>query len=412
MRKIQENSMYVIKKVWVKSLGLMIALLLIVSSSVHAIWLGQSQVNPYVEIQGNYDSNIYRASDQGDIESDFIIVLSPGIHVEFPTTKESSYRFLANYRANLNFYTKNGDATIDPDSQLNTTEHRLDAQARLNFASGLNLSTGYILNLGSVPPDFIGDTRDKYTEHEIQAQAGYKFVDRYEVQLGYDGTFRKYKEENIKIDDITTHRLDATFFYRLFPSLSLLGGGGYAKIDRQEPAYSDSTEYRGFGGFRYEATERLTGILKAGVVSKKFANTAFGDTTNAYVSGELVANFSENTKASVRLNRDLAETSVTEDSAENGAYYVITGVRATLNHTFATAPNLSLAGLVSYQKKTYPEDLNDRSDNALEVGVGAEYKFYKFIIVGVKYAHSGNDSNIDANDFSDNLVTLSIRAIL
>ncbi len=412
MRKVYENCIYAMKNVGLKSLGLTIAMVFILSSSGQAIWLGQSQVNPYIEVQGIYDSNVFRVSEEEGEESDFITVISPGVHMEFPTAKDSLYRLLANYRANIKFYTLNEDAEIDPDGELNTIEHRLDGQAQLNFASDLSLATGYILNLTSIPPDFAGDTRDKYAEHEGMAQAGYKFVDRYELQLGYRGIFRRFSEEENEVDNTTTHRADATFFFRLFPSLSLLGGGGYAKVNREEPTFSDSTEYRGYGGVRFEATERFTGILKAGVVNKDFDSEGFEDTTEAFVSGEVVADFSEDTKMSLQVRRDIVETSVSDTSAVSGAYYVVTGVRATLAHTLAALPNLSFSGSLAYQNETYPEDVNDRSDDNFELGAGAEYKFFKYVIVGVSYLYSQTDSTEDVNNFSDNLVTLSIRAIL
>jgi len=400
------------KNIWMKSLGLAITLVFILSSSGEAIWLGQSQVNPYVELQGIYETNVFRVSNEDEKESDFITVISPGIHMEFPTAKDALYRLLANYRANIKFYGNDGDSEIDPNGELNTIEQRLDGKAQLNLASGLSLATGYVLNIISAPPDFAGDTRDKYAEHEVLAQVVYKFVDRYELQLGYDGTFRRFDETQDQDDNFTAHSLEATFFYRLFPSFSLLGGGGYGKINREEPIFSDSTEYRGFGGVRFEATERLTGILKAGLVNKDFDVEGFDDTSDAFVSGELVADFSEDTKVSLLARRDIGETSLSDASADNGAYYVLTGIQATLNHTLGALPNLSLSGSLSYQKETYPEDINDRSDDSFEAGAGAEYKFFKYISLGVKYTHSQTDSTDDANNFSDDLAMLSIKGIL
>ena len=412
MRKVQEKRIYSTKNVWVKSLGLTIALVFVLSSSGEAVWLGQSQINPYLELQGVYESNVFRVSDNDEKESDFITVISPGIHMEFPTAKDALYRLIANYRSNIKFYTNDGDSTIDPDGELNTIEHRLDGKAEVNLAAGLSLAAGYILNITSIPPDFAGDTRDKYKEHELLAQAGYKFVDRYEIQLGYNGNFRRFDENDNQDDNITTHGLTATFFYRLFPSFSLLGGGGYRTVNREEPIFSDSTEYRGFAGVRFEATERLTGIVKAGMVNKDFDAAGFDDTTDAFVSGEVAAEFSEDTKMSLRAQRDIGETSVSDASFDHGAYYISTGLRATLNHTFAALPNLSLSGALSYQKETYPEDVDDRSDDDIEIGVGAEYKFLKYLGVGVNYQYSQTDSNVNAYDYSDNIVTLSVKGQL
>jgi opacity protein-like surface antigen len=410
MKKRDQKYIYIPKNMWLKSLGIMIGLVCILSTPGQAIWLGQSQVNPYMELQGVYESNVFQTNT--DEKSDFITVISPGVHLEFPTAKDSLYRLLANYRANIKFYGNNGDSTIDPDEELNTVEHRLDGQVQFNLASGFKFTTGYILNVTSTYPDFPGDMRHKYKEHSALAQAAYAFVDRYELQLRYDGTFKRFDESADQDDNITAHRVEATLFYRLSPSLSLLGGGGYAKVDREEPTFSDSTEYRGFGGVRFEMTWLLTGILKAGVLSKDFKSEAFNDTTEAYVSGELVADFSETTKLSLKVQRDIAETALAENAAINGSYSVATELQADLTYTLTALPNLSLTGSVAFRTEKYPEDINDRSDNSLEVGVGAEYKFFKYVMVGGKFSYSKTDSNIDVNDFTDNIAMLRIRALL
>jgi hypothetical protein len=398
-----------LQNIWLPIL-IMIGLVCCLGTPAQALWFGQSQVNPFLEVQERYETNVFQTSE--DAESDYETVISPGIHLEFPTVKESSYRFLANYRANIKLYGKNGDAQIDPDKNLNTIEHRVDGQIQFALASGFKLAAGDIVNLTSIPPDSPGDTREKYTQHDVFAQVAYTFVNRYELQVRYDGTFQRFDASANKVNDITSHRAEVTFFYRLFNSMSVLGGGGYAKIDRQEPDFSDSTEYRGFGGVRFEMTDRLTGTLKAGVLSKNFTSSSFKDTTEAYVSGDVVADLAETTRVILKAQRNIAETSLEEDSTADGAYYVVTGIQAVVTHTLAALPNLSLSGSGSYQHQAYPDAVNDRRDNRLEVGVGAEYKLLKYLVLGANYTYTSNDSTLNANDYKDNIVLLKIRVIM
>jgi hypothetical protein len=408
MKTRNKQSTY-LQNIWLPIL-IMIGLVCCLGTPTQALWFGQSQVNPFLEVQEVYETNVFQTNENA--ESDYETVISPGIHLEFPTAKESSYRFLANYRANIKLYGNNGDATLDPEKELNTVEHRMDGQLQFNLASGFKFAAGDIFNMTSVPPDFPGDTREKYTQHDLFAQAAYAFVNRYELQVRYDGTFKRFDASANQVDDLTVHRGEVTFFYRLFNSMSVLGGGGYAKIDRQEPDFSDSTEYRGFGGVRFEMTERLTGTVKAGVLSKNFKSSSFKDTTEAYVSGEVVADLAKTTRVTLKAQRNIAETSLATDSGTNGAYYVVTGMQALMTHTLAALPNLSLSGSFSYQNEAYPNDVNDRSDNRLEVGVGAEYKLLKYLVLGANYTYTSNDSKVNANDYTDNIVMLKVRAIM
>jgi hypothetical protein len=410
MNKKAKGRIYILKYIWLQIFWLIIGLVCFFSIPAQALWFGQSQVNPFLEVQEVYETNVFQTSE--DAERDAETVISPGLHLEFPTAKDSSYRFLANYRANIKLYGNNGDATLDPDEELNTVEHRVDGQVQFNLASGFKLAAGDIFNLTSVPPDFPGDTREKYTQHDVFAQVAYAFVNRYELQVRYDGTFKRFKAASNAPDDLTAHRGEVTFFYRLFNSMSVLGGGGYATINRQEPSFSDSKEYRGFGGVRLEMTDRLTGTVKVGVLSKKFTSASFTDTTEAYVSGDVVADVAETTRVTLKAQRTIAETSLAADSTTNGAYYVVTGLQAVVTHTLAAVPNLSLSGSGSYQHETYPEDVNNRRDNRLEVGVGAEYKLLKYLVIGANYTYLSNDSTLDANDYTDNILMLKVRAIL
>lgn len=409
MRTKKELYMQIINKS-LKITGFTVILISILSVSAQAIWLGQSQINPYLEVQEIYDSNVFRVNNDEIKESDWTTVISPGIHAEFPTAKDAQFRFLADYRANIKLYGNHGDSKIDPGEELNTIEHRLGGEAQLNLASGLSFSSGYALNLISTAPDYPGDVREKYADHGILAKASYSFVDRYEVQLGYSGHLIRFDEKDLQIRDFTLHRFDATFFYRLFPSLSLLGGGGYAMVERKDP-FSNNTEYLGFGGVRFEATSQLTGLLKAGVVSKQFDKEGFKDKTDAYVSGEVQAEFSEDSRMAATVYRGLYETGA-DTAVANGGYYLATGGKATVNYTLGALPNLSFNGFVLVEQKEYPEAADDRKDDTFEAGVGAEYKFLKYFVIGAHYKHSQIDSTLDSSDYSQEMGILSIRAIL
>lgn len=412
MKKEQDYSSLSRKYHWVRRLSLVVCLVCLWAFPTEALWIGQSQVNPFVEVQGMYETNIFRVSDTQEEDSDFITVISPGIHFEYPTSQNPTFRAVANYRSDIKLYGNDSDSEVDPNGELNTIDHRLDGHIFFNLASGLRFTTGYILNLTSKPPDFRADTRDDYADHTFLAQTTYMFADRYEIQLQYTGSLRRYDESRNEDDNFSSHDGEVTMFYRIFPKLSVLGGGSYTLIDREEPIFSDSTEYAGYGGVRYEATEQITGILKVGALHKDFDASDIDNTTEIYASGEVNAAFSETSTLNLQLYRNIGETSVTDESDIYGAYYLITGFDARMTYSLPALPNLSLIGDFSYIHETYPEDVNDRSDDSIAVGAGVDYKFLKFIVIGAKYQYSSTDSTVDTNDFTDHIAMMKIRAIM
>ncbi|MBD3307884.1 outer membrane beta-barrel protein [candidate division KSB3 bacterium] len=413
MGNAQNDRLYTRTRVWSFSVIVLVGVLCIWNSAAHALWIGQSQINPYVEVQGMYESNIFEVNeDLGEEESDFITMVSPGIDLLFPTFEDSIYRLMASYRADFKFYTNHDDADIDPDGELNTVDHRFDGQLQLNFASGLRLKSGYTLNMTSTDPDFQGDERDEYLDHRFLVQAGYAFVDRYEVEVQYSGGIRSFDEEEDEIDDFTTHGIEMTAFYQLFPRLSVLAGGSYAMYDREEPVFSDSDEYAGFGGARYEVSERTAGILKVGAIAKEFDEDGFEDTTELYLSGEAQVEFSESTSLHARLRRSITEAATTNNTADNGAYYITTSLNARVSHALAALPNLSLFGSFFYSNEDYPDDPEERSDDNLEAGVGVNYQFLRYITAGASYTYKTTDSSLDSEDFTNNIAMFSIRGKL
>lgn len=416
MKKKRNETRRIQQMRWGGILGVTISLVLLFSTSGQAIWLGQTQVNPFIEVSGAYETNEFRVSDavsEGE-DSDFITVISPGVHFEMPTYEDSMYQASANYRMNMKLYGNHGDEEIDPNEELNTLEHRFNSELAFNFASGFKMKGGYKLDILSDAPDYRQNTRDDYTDHFFFTRAGYAFADRYEVQLGYEGTMTRYSDNESAdktIHDKTIHGVEAVAFYRILPKLSILGGGGYAMVDRQdEPGYSDSTEYTGFTGAKYEMTERTTGEIRVGATSKSFDSDEeiFEDTTEFFLSGQMHFEQSEMTTITASIFREFI------NSTTYGGYYISTGAEAKVSHSLAALPNLTLSGSFEYSNDDYPDDDDDleRSENNIDVGLELDYTFAKYITTGAVYQYSTTDSDDNANDFVNHTAKIRVQFML
>jgi len=375
----------------------------------YGMWVGQSQLNPFVQVEGIFESNIYQTAT--DEEGDFITVISPGIHFQYPTAEDAPMTFSADYRADIRMYGNDGDSKIDPDGELNTIDQRLGADLFFDLASGVELAAGYAFNATSVAPSAPGDKRDPYKEHDLSGSVAYKYADIYKIEFAYDGMFRAFDESEDSEDDITQNDLQLIGFYNLSPILAVLVGGNYAMITREAPFF-DSDEWKAYGGFEVDVTGKTTGRLKLGMVGRQFDTDLVDDPTDFYVDGVLESEYAEGSFAHFRLFREYYDTSVTEETAENGLYYISSGLSGDIHHVLPTLPNLALLANVSYSKDVYEEDVNDREDTIWEFGGGVDFKFYKYISLGAGYQYISADSNIDENDYTDNLATVSIKGIL
>ena len=409
MRKGLERKMKAVISLWMKVFGLVFCLVGIASSPVYALWIGQSQLNPFLEIKGEYDSNIYRVNS--DEDSDFVTIISPGIHYEYPTSQNSSVKAVADYRADIKLYGNNGDATIDPDEQLNTIDHRLGGHVTFDLASGWQGKAGYVFNIASTAPDYSGDTRNDYKQHNFDGELAYRFADRYKVKFAYDGRFKSFDESEFEVDDMNSHMMELTGFYQVRPKLSALAGGSYSIVDREEPFY-DSTEYRAYGGMEYEATEKTTGYVKIGFANRQFDSDLIDDATDVYLDGHVTSDYQERTQWTLKLFRHYNDTAVSDQSALNGAYYISTGFGGNVKHRLASLPSLSFLGGLTLSKDTYPDDENDREDNIVNANMGIDYEFYKYLSLGAGYTYTTRDSNIDERNYTDHIATMKIRGLI
>ena len=375
----------------------------------YGMWVGDSQINPFVQVEGTYESNIFQTYT--DEESDFITVISPGIHYQYPTAEDASMKFNADYRADIRMYGNDGDSTIDPDGELNTIDHRLGADLFFDLASGVELAAGYAFNVTSVAPSEPGDERNPYKEHDLSGSMAYTYADTYKIEFAYDGMFRSFDEAEDADDDITRNDLQLMGFYNLSQVLSLLVGGNYAMLTREDPFF-DSNEWKGYGGIEYDLTGKTTGRLVLGMVGRQFDTDLVDDPSDFYFNGDFNSEYAEGSALNISLFREYYDTSVIEETAENGLYYISSGLKGDIRHALPMLPNLALLANIGFWKDVYEEDANDREDSAWEIGCGLDYKFYKYVSLGAGYRYMSVDSNINENDYSDNLASISIKGIL
>ena len=118
------------------------------------------------------------------------------------------------------------------------------------------------------------------------------------------------------------------------------------------------------------------------------------------------------TKLVAMLTRTVGDTSMNSLGSTSGEYYIETSARGDLRHMLAVLPNMSMHGLAGVKKNEYPEDVNDRDDTIVELGFGADYKFYKFLVVGSEYIYNHRSSSVDGYEYSTHRALISVRGVL
>jgi uncharacterized protein (PEP-CTERM system associated) len=106
--------------------------------------------------------------------------------------------------------------------------------------------------------------------------------------------------------------------------------------------------------------------------------------------------------------RFLANRAINETTTANVSGTLVTNVGVGIDHEFLR--NLTANADFRYSMTDYQGDPAKREDDKLTFSAGVDYKLNRNFFGGVKYTFEDRDSNINTNDYGNNIVKLSLGA--
>ena len=248
---------------------------------------------------------------------------------------------------------ENEDVTIDDGTIQNPF-------AAINYwfdvRNGLELN--YELTEANFSRDDGSEAGDDYKGHSAGLRYIYRFSAHTRGSIGYDFTNRNFDGLT---EDYTVQEGSIDFQQEISPNLSVSAGGGYFAQANEQP--EDET------GYTYNAS-----------LTKRFERGSFtlggrGGWDESYLEAER-RGFIRFWSAETRLEYQLREPF--------GGYLG-----------------------ASYRKS---RDQDNREWNTSQVNCGVRWNFLRWFYLALSYAYSGNDDDVDTEEYTDNQVMLTLNA--
>ncbi len=99
---------------------------------------------------------------------------------------------------------------------------------------------------------------------------------------------------------------------------------------------------------------------------------------------------------------------INETTSNNVSGIIRTSAGVGVDHELLR--NLILKADARYANSDYQGDPAAREDDTLTFSAGADYKMNRNFFGGLNYTYTDRDSNIDTNDYTDNVVKLTVGA--
>ncbi|WP_119681316.1 outer membrane beta-barrel protein [Indioceanicola profundi] len=358
---------------------------------------GAFLVKPSLTLTGAYDDNIF-AEDEETVD-DLVAVFLPSLIVQ---SDWNSHYLRLRSAAEIG---RHADFTSEDYEDFN-----IGADSRLDITRGdsINSTLEYRREhdeRGS--PNDVGGREP--TEYDlVYGLLGYSRTGR-RVTLRVQGSFNDYDFKDVPgvgttiVDQDFRDRIEYNvasrvgYEFRPDTSIFVQGALNWREYDNN---VRNSDGYRLDAGFSFDLGGVTTGELFAGYRQQKYDNPLFQNEDGFTYGGNILWNPTSLTSVQFRLINEVNESTETGASA-----YISSGASIQVDHELLR--NVLIGGLVGYTENDYRGI--ERMEDVWNLGATADYLLNRNLRVGVGYRYITRDSTTANEDYTRNVVTLSLR---
>lgn len=367
--------------------------------------LGGFLLYPKLVLEESYDDNIYTANTNET--DDFITKVTPSLNLRSDWNRHS-LRFDA--KADIVRYLDQ-----DPDDY---EDYDLRARGRADASKAMKISADAryrLLHEERGSDDVASDASApvEYSRANGELKAEYK-PNRFGLTIGT--TLNEYDyDDNQTIGGGTTNNddRDRTQWTALLRAGYEIQDGyeAYLNAAYNDRNYDDAVDDNGFNrdsdGYKIQAglAVDLTRLIRADVglgwMEQDYTDVQLKDASGWSADGRVRWNVTQLTALRATLSRAINETTSTDVSST-----LVTTVGVGVDHEFLR--NLIAKADISNANSDYQG--TTRKDDKLTLSAGVDYKVNRNFFGGLKYTYEDRDSNINTNNYSNNIVKLTVGA--
>lgn len=364
------------------------------------IHVGPVRLHPYFSVKGIYTDNLFL--EEKNEKANLALVYIPGITIQLPFNRRRCL-FQFDYRAEIfrNFDYSNYDKE----------NHRVNVLLSYKSPKAIDINIGDEFILSATPPEFEGDTLDKYWYNEANVEIKYHPKRRYKLRLLYRNVIKQFYEYT-ELDDYIRNEITADIYYRFLPKTSVMLEGTFFYIDNNDlsGAGTDNANLLMWVGLAWEPGARLKGEIKGGYTMRRYAE--YGRDEDTYgMRADLIYFLGNFTTIRLDATREIIATEITAEDDVYGTHFIRTGGSLSLKYTF---PFLSyghhkISAIVKgfYYDDEYRENpflSKKRRDDRYGGSAEVNFELWERLGFKVMYRYTDNDSNFDNEAYRENMI--------
>lgn len=397
------------------------------SSSDESLFGGQGgyiHINGLV--QGEYTDNLYNTDTRK--QSSWITTLSPTLWFTVPRKKdipvsiatnnssasglsqaikdyEGTDRFQTYALGGLDFllYSENED--------LNTINGIAEGMFRYNMPSGLSLMLvdrfthdSDRFEVGSLQGTFEG----KFDSNIVIATVDWNITEKLRAKLDYSNFFLDYDEAIDAFKNRSDNSFDLYGYYKYSLKTSFFVEGKFVDVAYDTQTVNDNQQYFVYGGMKWDTTEKVSLMAKAGFQEKEYDNSDQITSRRDDYSGfaldvQAVYRLTEKTKLTLDMYNANEETDSTLASDKT-----VFGLKFGYNQKITDKISGSL--WASYEDADYDQLVpRERDDTTFLVRPAAQYLFKEWMMAELAYQYEQRDSTDNLFDFETNIFLANVK---
>lgn len=361
---------------------------------------GGFRLYPVLRVSTGYDDNVAQSEDRR--RGDGSVTLAPAV------TARSNW---SNHQLNVDAFYRNVryfERTVQ-----NHDEYGAGFDGRLDVmrTTRITTNTGYarLAEQRGTPGDlFLGSRRIQYDAFTTDSQLFHQ-INRVGLGAGFGTATFSYSDAvdagtaiNQRFRDRASISGNARIEYQYSAVTALFVSGTYNRIDYRRRSLVDrsSQGMTVLGGVRFELSRLLRGTVGVGYIRQSFEDPRFASFSGLNYNAAL--SYQPTTLTSLTLT---AGRRLTDSALLSVAGVLTNDIRLAAEHELLR--NLLLQGHVAYSNFTYRGI--DRSDNRVDVGLGARYRMNRTVSLALSGTRIAQDSgDAQGRDYKSNRIALSL----
>lgn len=376
--------------------------------------------------QGEYTDNLYNVDT--DETSTFITTFSPAIWFSLPRKKDIPVTLAPNNTSpgGMALQLKDYEGTdryqayalggldfvfYSEDDDLNTINGLVEGLFRYNMRGGLSLQVvdRYTRDQDKYDVESIfGVTEDEFDSNIALATADWNITEKLRVKFEYSNFWLDYDEDFNSYQDRADNVFDLYGYFNYSVKTAFFLEGKIVDVQYDSATENDNSQTFIYGGIKWDTTEKVSLLAKAGWQNKEFDNDEIGfdrrgDYDGLVIDVQASYKFTEKTS----LNLDLYRVNEETDSVLASDKTVL---GATLGYKQKFTEKVHGLLAVNYEDAEYTQLVEeDRDDTYFSVQPAAQYLFREWLMGEISYQFENRDSTDDLFDYQTNTVFANLK---